>query len=408
METNETTMRPLQGLRVLELCEEIAGPYCCMQLADAGADVIKVEPVNGDWTRSLGPKIKGESALFLALNRGKRGIVVDAGQEKGREIICRLMQKADVLVEACRPREAERMGFSYEQVQLFAPEIVYCSISPFGSTGPYKDRSASELELQALSGCFEYLGEPGEAPVRLGLDIAGITTGLYAFTGILTGVYYRRKTGLGQKIEISMFAAMMASSTIKLGSHSDPDFWGGFHLTGPFDHAEEGYKTKDKQLLWGLPVLPDKQKKSWVSFCKQVGLEGLLEDPYFLEKGPRVIGIGRDAQEYKPLFEAAFEDRTSEELQNIIEGLGGYAGVFKTYDEVLDEPQVQAVEMVKEVEHPVAGSIKLVGIPWKLEKTPGDIKSPAPTLGQHTDEILRELNYPSEEISALRRVKTII
>jgi len=392
METNESTMRPLQGLRVLELCEEIAGPYCCMQLADAGADVIKVEPVNGDWTRSLGSKTKSESALFLALNRGKRSIVVDAGQEKGREIIYKLTEKADVIVEAFRPGEAKRMGFSYEQVQLFAPEIVYCSISPFGSVGPYKDRSASELELQALSGCFEYLGEPGEPPVRLGLDIAAVTTGLYAFTGILTGVYYKRKSGLGQKIEISMFAAMMASSTLKLGSHSDPDFWGGFHLTGPFDHAEEGYKTKDKHLLWGMPVLPDKQKKAWVSFCKQVGLEGLLEDPYFLEKGPRVIGIGKDAQEYKPLFETAFENKTADELQNIIESLGGYAGVFKTYEEVLSESQVQAVEMVKEIEHPVAGNIKVVGIPWKLEKTPCDIKSPAPTLGQHTDEIYENCN----------------
>lgn len=400
---------PLQGIKVVDLTEEIAGPHCSMQLGDGGAEVIKVEPLNGDLTRSVGVKIKGESALFLSLNRNKKSISVDVREPRGREIVHELTKEADVFLESFRPGQAERLGLGYEDIRRINPNIIYCSISAFGSVGPYKEREASELELQGMSGFQWYLGEPGEAPVRAGADIAAMEASLYAFVGILTALYYRKKTGIGQKVETSIFGALMATAIGIVLSHFNPDSFEGYFLTGPFDHVETGYRTKDKQIIFGMPVIPGKREEAWISFCKQLGLSRILEDPILREKGALMfgMGLGRDAQALKPLIQPAFENRTAEELREIIEGIGGQVAIFKTYEEIFSEPQVEAVGMVQEVEHPVAGKTKVVGIPWKFSHTPAKMKGPAPTLGQHRDEILLQLGYSAEQIAALRRANVI-
>ena len=243
---------PLQGTKVVDFSEEIAGPYCSMQLGDFGADVIKVEPLGGDWARSLGVKVKGESALFLALNRNKKSLAVDIGDERGKQVIHRLAREADVLLEAFRPGQADELGVGYEDICRINPNLVYCSISAFGSSGPYKDRAASELEIQGISGYQWYLGEPGEAPVRLGADIAAMAAGQCAFVGILAALYYRKKAGIGQKVETSMLEALIMCGCAIYAAHYNPDSWGGFMLTGPFDHPETGYKTKDSPIVFGL------------------------------------------------------------------------------------------------------------------------------------------------------------
>jgi len=400
-------MLPLKDIKVLELADEVAGPHCGMQLSDSGADVIKVEPLTGDLTRHRGVKIKGESALFLALNRGKKSIALNQENPRGREIVLKLAKDADVILENYGPGRADELGFGYSDIAKFNPRVVYCSISPFGTKGPYKNLPASELEIQGMAGYQWFLGEMGEPPVRLGSDLAGIDTGIWSFIGIIASLFSRNKTGVGQKIESSMLSNMIAMIVYIITAHFNPDSPGGFHFTGPFDHAETGYRTKDRAILFGMPLVPGKTEPAWESFCKQVGLGELLEDPYFKEKGMRMVGIGRDAQEFKPVIEPAMENWTSEEIRKIVEGLGGYFAMFKTYEDVFNEPQVKEVKMVEEIDHPVAKKIKVIGIPWKLKGTPAQIKSAPPLLGQHTDEILLDIGYSNEDIEAFRKSKII-
>jgi CoA:oxalate CoA-transferase len=398
-------MTPLKGIKVLELAEEIAGPFCAMQLSDAGADVIKIEPIDGDWSRHLGEKVNGESALFLSLNRGKKSIAVDLKDVKGQEIVKKLAGSADVLIESFGPGEAEELGLGYSQ--LSNPRLVYCAISPFGPVGPYAKMPASELEIQGMAGYQWFLGEMGEAPMRLGADMATTTTGLWSFIGILSALLNRNKTGTGQKIDSSMMLNMLMMYGYVITAHFNPDFPGGWHFTGPFDHAETGYRTKDRALLFGMPITPDKMAPAWESFLKQIGLAELLEDPYFKEKGMRMVGIGRDAQEFRPVLETGTENFTAAEIGKIVTGLSGYCAVFKNIEDVLGEAQVNAVKMVEELDHPAAGKIKVTGIPWKLMDTPLKIQGAPPMLGQHTDEVLRSIGYSAREVAALKESKIV-
>jgi len=400
-------MTPLKGIKVLDLSEEIAGPFCSMQLSDGGAQVIKVEPIDGDWSRQVGEKINGESALFLALNRGKKSIALNLKDAKGREIFRKLAKDADVIIESFGPGKAEELEVGYSQLRADNAGLVYCAISPFGPVGPYAGMPASELEIQGMAGYQWFLGEMGEAPVRLGVDMATTTTGMWSFIGILSALFSRGQTGAGQRIDSSMFLNMIMMYGYVITAHYNLDFPGGWHFTGPFDHAETGYRTRDRALMFGMPIAADKIQAAWESFCKQVGLDALLEDPYFKEKGMRMVGIGRDAQEFKPVIESALENMTSAEIKKIVEGLSGYCAVFKNLEDVFNEPQVAAVSMLEELEHPVAGKIKVTGIPWKLMDTPLQIQCPPPTLGQHTGEILRALGYAAGDINALRGSKIV-
>ena len=398
---------PLDGTTVIDMSEEISGPYCTMQLGDFGANIIKVEPLTGDWARSLGIKIKGESALFLALNRNKKSIAVDITKAKGKRIVHQLLEKADVFIESFRPGQAEKFGLGYRKLSGINPGLVYCSISAFGHSGPYKNRPASELEIQGIAGYQWYMGEPGEDRVRVGSDVASMAAGQSAFLGTLAALYYRERTGAGQKVETSMMDALVFCGAAMYAAHYNPDSWGGFMCTGPYDHPETGYKTKDKPIVFGNLALRDRGDNAWIEFCQKVGLGGLLEDPFFFEWGKKMVGIGRDAQEWKPLLESAFEDKTAEEIKEIVETAGGQAGIFKNYEEIFSEPQVQAVEMVREIEHPVAGTIKMTGIPYKFEGTPGEIRTAPPTLGQHTDTVLTGLGYSEKEIDSLKRARIV-
>ncbi len=400
-------MTPLKGIKVLDLSQEITGPFCSMQLSDGGAEVIKVEPVDGDWTRKLGEKIKGESSLFMSLNRGKKSIALNLQEARGRDIVLKLANKADVLIEDFGPGRADEMGIGYDRLSKENPRLIYCAISPFGTVGPYADYPASELEIQGMAGFQWFLGETGGEPVRLGVDMVGTTGGIWSFIGILSALFNRKTSGKGQKIDSSQFLNMIMMYTYIITAHYNPDLPGGWHFTGPFDHQENGYKTLDRALMFGMPIDAEKAQKGWEEFCRKVGLDDLLEDPYFKEKGMKMVGIGRDAQEFKPVIEPALENKTAAEIKAIVEGVGGYSAVFKTVEDILGEPQVAAVDMVRELDHPVAGRIKTIGIPWKLKDTPLKMQGPPPTLGQHTDEILRSIGCDAKEIGALKGSRVV-
>jgi CoA:oxalate CoA-transferase len=405
----ESIRRPLDGIKVLEFSEEIAGPFCAMGLGDAGAEVMKIEPLCGDWSRSLGVKIKGESVLFMSVNRGKKSIAVDYTTDRGREIVRKLLERADIVIESCRPGHADKMGIGFEETRRLNPKIIYCSISPFGHKGPYAGRPASELELQGLSGYLSFLGEPGEEPVRLGADVAAMNSAQFAFIGILIALYHRNRMNVGQKVEVSMLGALLTMGQHWMAAHYNPDDWDGFFLSGPLDHAETGYRTKDANIIFGdLDAHRGQGKKAFAEFAKRVGLGNLLDDPWWAEHGYNTLGIGKDAQEFRSVYEAVLANKTAEEMIEIIDSVGGHIGIIKHYDELVNDPQVDAVQMISELYHPVAGKLKTVGIPYKLEKTPCQIKGPAPTLGEHTSEVLLSLGFPEKEIGLMRKERIIL
>ncbi len=404
----------LGGIKVIDLTEEISGPMCSMYLGDMGAEIIKIENLEGDWARHIGPKIKGESNLFICHNRNKKSIALDLTKPEGKQIVYDLVKGADVFLESFDAGGAARLGMGFEDIKRINPKIVYCSISSFGESGCYKNRHASELELQGLAGYIQFLGEPGEEPVRVGADVVESSAAFHALSGIMAALYHRGKTGMGQKVGIAKLRSMIQMGAHWIQAFCNPDTYGGWYLTGPYDHAEHGYKTKDGSIVFSVLARAgkgiDAALESWVEFLKRVGLGELLEDPWFKYKGLRAIGLGRDAQEMKPLFETYFANQSSGDMITMIDEIGGMGSALYDYESLYGNPmhpQIQAIDAIKEMDHPVAGKVKVTALPWVMNDTPAQIKSPAPTLGQHTDEILAGIGYKEDRIKKLRKSKIV-
>ncbi|PYM39196.1 MAG: formyl-CoA transferase [Candidatus Rokuibacteriota bacterium] len=390
----------LDGLRVLDLTSQLSGPYCAMLLGDLGADVIKLErPGVGDDARAVSPKISGESAAFMTYNRNKRSVTLDLKAAAGRTIALALAARVDVVLENFRPGATARLGLGYDHVRAINPRVIYCSISGFGQTGPYRERGGFDRIAQGMSGFMSISGDLDGPPLPLPIPIADIGTGMFATIGILAALAARSRTGRGQHVDTSLLETPIAWSIYEASSYfatgEVPERLGpGHRASAPY----QAFRTKDSwiNLGGGSPGF-------WPKICALLGVPELVDDPRFRTPGDRV----RHRKELEALLQPRFEKETTATWLDRFEAEGVPAGPILTYDQVFADPQVAHREMAVPVDHPVAGRTRVLGIPIKLSDTPARIRRPAPTLGQHTDEVLGELGYDAAAIGRLRAERVI-
>lgn len=386
--------KALEGFRVLDLTQIMSGPFCAMLLADLGAEVIKVEkPRGGDDTRSMGPPfLNGESAAFLAVNRNKLGLALDIKAPVGAEILWRLIETADVLIENFRPGTLARLGFGYEQIHARQPRLVYCSISGYGQTGPYAERGGFDLVAQALSGVLSVTGTPDE-PVKVGVPISDLNAGLFASHAILAALLARSRTGEGQYVETSLLEAALAytiwESNEYWATREPPRRLGTAHrLMAPY----QVFPTADGWIAIGAA-----NQRNWERLARAVGRDELLDDPRFATNSDRMAHLPALVETLAKTLRAA----TTAEWGRRLEAAGVPAEPVLTLDQVYAHPQVRARGMDVEMQHPVAGTVHAIGNPVKYSATSPELRRSAPLLGQHTFALLRSLGYGDGECHRL-------
>ncbi|MBA9061991.1 MULTISPECIES: CoA transferase [Methylobacterium] len=386
---------PLAGMRVIELAHIMAGPVCGLMLADMGAEVIKVEKMDGDDTRrTVPPALEGESAAYMMMNRGKRGISLDLKDPDGVAVLRRLLKGADALIENYRGGTMERLGIGYETLREEFPALVYCSLSGFGRTGPYAERAGFDLVAQGMSGLMSITGEgPGRPPMKCGPPVTDITAGILAAMGVLAAYSNRLRTGKGQAVDTSLFEAGIThtywQSAIAMATGIAPGPMGSAH---PLNAPYEAFETADGWITIGAA-----NQTNWLRLLKAIGAEALADDPRFAVNRDRMINRQDLAGTLAPIFRA----HSSAEWLARLEAGGVPAGPVLDVNAMHRDPQALAREMVVEVEHPRVGRMKTLGLPVKFSETPGRVHGPAPLLGEHSRAILAEAGYASAEIDAL-------
>ncbi len=385
----------LEGVRVLDCSQILAGPFCSMLLADMGADVIKIEkPNGGDDTRRMGPPfIDTESAAFLAMNRNKRSIVLNFKEQSGVQAMKTLVKDADIVIENYRTGTMDRLGLGYEDLNNINPGIIYCSISGFGRTGPYANRGGFDLVAQGMSGLMSITGVPNSPPVKVGVPIADMNAGMFATYGILTAYINKLRTMKGQYLEISLLEAAIAYTVwesagyFATGDIAEP--LGSSHRnSAPY----QALKTKDGHINIGAP-----NQSNWERFANAIERTDLVARNEFKDNASRLVN--RESLEVE--LELTLTTKSSGEWLEVLEKCGVPAGPILNVSEVWNDPQVQARNMEVTLEHPTAGKIKNIGLAAKLYSTPGRITKPAPLLGQHTREVLMNAGYSKKNIEAL-------
>ncbi|HEY7709324.1 MAG TPA: CoA transferase [Candidatus Entotheonella sp.] len=391
-------MKPLDGIKVLDLTRVLAGPYCTMLLADMGADVVKVErPGAGDDTRAFGPPfVNGESAYFMSINRNKRSLTLNLKEDKARQILRQLLETVDVVVENFRPGTMESFGFGYEAVHDFNPALVFCSISGYGHTGPDADLPGYDLIIQGEGGAASLTGDTEGPPYKVGNSQADIVAGMMAFQGILLALLARHQSGTGQKIDISMLDCQVAMLTYQAGIYfatgESPTRLGNQHPTiTPY----ETYRCKD-----GFINLACGNDNMWRTFCRVIGQEEWTADLRFRTNADRV----GHRRQLAALLEPVILQKTTQEWIDQLRQNGLPCGPIQTVGQVCEDPQVIARDMIVSLDHPTAGPIRVTGVPIKLSDTPGEVHSAPPTLGQHTTEVLGDwLQINATEAKALHQ-----
>ncbi len=391
---------PLEGLRMVDITENLAGPFCSMLLSDMGVETIKVErPQIGDTTRGWGAPRESVSRSFTMVNRNKRSLVVNLKDERGREIVRRLAERADILLENHRPGYMDSIGLGYERLSATNPRLIYAQISGFGQTGPYRERGGLDLVAQAMSGLMSVTGEPDGPPDKAGFPVTDLGTGLFAAYGVLCALQARHLTGRGQKVDCSLFETGIAYSVWQTAKYLDtgvpPERMGSAHpLSAPY----QAFKTADSYVVIGAG-----SQGLYRRLCSVLGLDELAQDERF-DTQPRRMERYR---ELAALIEAQTQRFSSQDLLARLEAAGIPAGPIYDVAEMLGDPQAQARRMVIETEHPVFGPLRTIGNAVKLSETPWQLRRLAPGLGQDSDEVLSEAGYSAEEIRALREAGVI-
>jgi crotonobetainyl-CoA:carnitine CoA-transferase CaiB-like acyl-CoA transferase len=387
---------PLEGVRILELGQIIAGTYGSQVLSDLGAEVIKVEAPEGDLGRtpSVAP-YQGLSGLFLTLNRNKQSIVINLKNAAGRQLFYDLVKVSDVVIDNFRPGVLERLEIDYPTLSRINPRIIQCSVTGFGSAGEYKDYPALDIIVQAISGHMAITGEPGRPPVRVGIPLADLSGGIYSCKGILAALFDRERTGKGRRIELSMFDTMLHLlsyiGTMWLTNGEVPKPPGSAH---DYSVPWQAFATAD-----GYVVVATRQEIFWRKLCDALDRPDLAGDPRFADNASRV----KNRNVLVPRLEQIFRTRTAADWLERLRASGVPAAPVNNVDGAFSEPPVKEREMIVEYDHPEVGKVRLPGNPIKMSDMPGTISRPAPMLGEHTDAVLKTLLHLSaSEIADLR------
>lgn len=394
---------PLAGVKVIELSHIMAGPMCAMLLADMGADVIKVEkvPSGDDSRRMTPPSIKEESAAFMMLNRNKRGVAINLKTQTGKQLLRDLVRDADVLLENYRPGTMQGLGLGYESLRQENPGLIYCQITGFGTTGPYADRAGFDLIAQGMAGLMSLTGEgPGRPPIKAGFPVTDGSAGMLAAMGILAAYVHRLKTGLGQQVDTSlleagiMHTAWPAAIYFATGQ-SQPPLGSSHPLSAPY----QAFETADGWINIGAA-----NQANWLRMIEVMQMPTLNDDPRFASNALRMQNLPALVN----VLTERFKTQTSAQWLTLFEQHGVPAGPVLSVGDMLNDPHVQARDMVVQVQHKSIGTCKTLGAPVKFSQTPANVRSGAPLLGQHSREILREHGYDDAQIDEFAKNGDII
>ena len=393
-------MGALSDIKVLDLTRVLAGPYATMVLADLGAEIIKIEqPEKGDDSRAYGPYKNGESAYFMSLNRNKESITLNLKTPEGKEILKELVKKVDVLVENFRPGTMEKLGLGYEVLKEINPRLIYASSTGYGQTGPYSQRPAYDAVVQAMGGIMSITGQADGVPTRVGTSIGDIAAGLFCAIGILAALQERARSGLGQMVDVAMLDCQVA---ILENAISRFEFTG--EIPRPIGNRHPSIVPFETFNTLSDPIMVAAgNDRLWATLCELMELEIACDSRY--ATNPQ---RNEHYAELRPILAEKFMTKTAEEWQPMFDKAGIPSGPINTVDKVVKNEQVVAREMILEVEHPVAGTTRVPGIPIKLSRTPGDIRMAAPVLGADTEKLLNQyLGLTSDQVAELREKQVI-
>lgn len=394
---------PLQGLRVLDMSRVLSGPYATMILGDYGAEIIKVErPGQGDDTRAFGPPFCGDqSVYFMSINRNKRSVCIDFKNKKGAELIKRLAERSDVLIENFMPGKLAEMGLGYEDIKSVAPGIIYCSVTGYGQSGPYANRGGYDVTAAAIGGLMHITGEPEGDPCRVGVAITDITTGLYAHGAIMAALFEKQRTGLGRYIDCSLLASQVAVLSHLAGNYLNSDveatrIGASHHNIVPY----QAFKTKDGNL-----VVVAGNNGQFKALCKRINMDHLLEDERFKTNGLRV----ENRSILVPMIQQRLMDENTSHWLKVFDDGGFPFGSINSMSQVFEDPQVRHLGIVQDIPHPTVGNLKLAGPAVAFDgKTELKAATAPPLLGEHTREVLQDiLQYEDGYISDLEEHKII-
>ena len=390
-------MLPLEGMKVLDISQIMAGPYCTMVLGDMGAEVIKVEKANGgDDSRQMGPYVEDESTCFAQINRNKKSISLNLKEEKGREVFYRLAREADVVVENYRPGVTQSLKIDYDSLKAINPGLIYCSISGYGQTGPSRHKGGFDLVAQGMSGLMSMTGEPGRRPLKTGVAVYDIGAGLTAIYSILAAYIHRQRSGEGQHLDIAIAECGLPWFTWEAGAYFSegrvPEATGWRHrVSAPY----QAMRVRDGYMMLGCA-----NQRTWERFCEDV-----IERPELMvdERFKTNLDRGANVEALEAILEDILGQQDRAYWLDRCDAAGVPAGPINDFDQAMHDEHYLAREMVLEVDHPTMGRMKTLGFPSKFSATPLAIRQPAPLFAQHTDEVLGEIGLAADEIDALRQ-----